>query len=84
MKYIFALIVPPVGMFVVGRPYQATLCGLLFLASIITIPFAVGVFGWAVCSVWALIVVATTNAVEANLHTMHTLEQHPGTKTQTD
>jgi len=77
MKYLLALILPPVALLLTGSLVHATLCGILFIISLITIPFAIGIVGWAICSVWALVVVASTNGVRHNLETMHALHQRP-------
>ncbi len=77
MKYLLALVLPPVALMLSGCLVHATLCGILFLLSLITIPFFVGIIGWSVCSLWALAVIATTDPVKHNLHTMHALHQRP-------
>jgi hypothetical protein len=77
MKYILAILLPPFALVRVGRPIQFVLCGILFLASLIGLPFGVGIVGWIICSVWALVVVATTDSVRANLETMRELHQRP-------
>jgi hypothetical protein len=84
MKYALALVVPPLAMLLSGRPIQAVLCGILFLSSLIAIPFGIGIFGWVLCSAWAVVLVATTNAAKANLETMRSLEQRPDPQPRTE
>jgi uncharacterized membrane protein YqaE (UPF0057 family) len=52
MRYLLAILLPPVGMLLVGKVVQAVLCVLLMMTLI----------GWPVASVWALLVVANHNA----------------------
>lgn len=47
MRYLLAIILPPVAMFTVGKPFQAILCLLLMLTMI----------GWPIAAIWALFVV---------------------------
>lgn len=47
MKYLLAILVPPLGMLVVGRPLTAFLCLLLMLT----------VVGWPIAAIWAVLVV---------------------------
>ena len=47
MKYLLAILVPPLGMLVVGRPLTALLCLLLMLT----------VVGWPIAAIWAVLVV---------------------------
>jgi uncharacterized membrane protein YqaE (UPF0057 family) len=49
MKYIIAILVPPLGMLLAGRPGQALLCLLLMITLI----------GWPLAAIWALLVVNT-------------------------
>ncbi len=75
MKYVLAIVLPPVALMMCGSLVHATLCGILFLISLITIPFGIGVIGWAVCAVWAVLVIATIDPVRHNLHAMESLGQ---------
>jgi hypothetical protein len=75
MKYVLALILPPVAILLSGHLVHAVLNGILFLLSTITIVFFYGILGWAICAFWALLIVATTNSVRQNLHEMHALHQ---------
>ena len=53
MKYLLAILVPPLGMLVVGRPLLALLCLLLMLT----------IIGWPIAAIWAVLVV---NSAENN------------------
>jgi uncharacterized membrane protein YqaE (UPF0057 family) len=50
MKYILAIIFPPLGLLLAGKPGQALLC--LFLM--------VTIIGWPLAALWALLVVNTS------------------------
>jgi len=47
MRYLIAILLPPVGMLVAHRPVQAVLCLLLMMT----------VIGWPVAAIWAILVV---------------------------
>jgi uncharacterized membrane protein YqaE (UPF0057 family) len=47
MKYLIAIILPPVGMLLVGRIGQALLCLVLMIT----------VIGWPLAAIWAVLVV---------------------------
>lgn len=47
MKYVIAILIPPLGMLLVGRVFQAFLCLILMITLI----------GWPVAAIWALLVV---------------------------
>ena len=47
MKYLIAILLPPLGMLLVGRTGQAVLCLLLMITLI----------GWPLAAIWALLVV---------------------------
>ncbi|HKI18191.1 MAG TPA: hypothetical protein VKA15_09935 [Isosphaeraceae bacterium] len=47
MRYLLALLLPPIGMLLCGKVFQAILCVLLMVT----------VIGWPVASIWALFVV---------------------------
>lgn len=47
MLYLFALVLPPVGMLLCGKLIQALLCLLLMLT----------IIGWPVAAIWAVLVV---------------------------
>jgi uncharacterized membrane protein YqaE (UPF0057 family) len=50
MKYILAILFPPLGMLLAGRVGQALLC-LILMATLI---------GWPLAAIWALLVVNTS------------------------
>ncbi len=47
MKYVVAILLPPLGMLLAGRPFQALLCLILMITLI----------GWPLAAIWALLVV---------------------------
>ncbi len=47
MKYIIAIILPPLGMLLVGRPLLALVCLILQLT----------ILGWPLAAIWAVLVV---------------------------
>jgi len=49
MKYVIAILFPPLGMLLAGRVIQALLCLILMITLI----------GWPVAAIWALLVVNT-------------------------
>ena len=48
MLYLIAIVLPPLGLLLCGRVFQALLCFLLMLT----------LLGWPIASVWAVAVVA--------------------------
>ena len=52
MRYVIAVLLPPVGMLVCGRVFQAILCAILMLTCV----------GWPVASIWAVLVVSDYHA----------------------
>jgi hypothetical protein len=47
MKYIVAIILPPLGMLLVGRPVLALVCLILQIT----------ILGWPLAAIWAVLVV---------------------------
>ena len=47
VKYVIAILLPPLGMLLVGRVFQAFLCLILMITLI----------GWPLAAIWALLVV---------------------------
>ena len=47
MKYVIAILLPPLGMLLVGRIFQALLCLVLMIT----------IIGWPLAAIWALLVV---------------------------
>ena len=47
MRYLLAILLPPLGMLSVGKPFHALLCLVLMVTLI----------GWPVAAIWALIIV---------------------------
>jgi len=56
MRYILAILLPPIGMLLCGRVGQALVCALLMLT----------VIGWPVASIWAVLVVSDYHADKRN------------------
>jgi len=52
VRYLLALLLPPVAMFTVGKPFQAVLCLILMFTLI----------GWPIAAIWALFVVHSSFA----------------------
>ncbi len=75
MKFVLAIVIPPLAILLCGRIIQAACCGILFLISLATIVFSFGLLGWIVCAAWALAVACTADPVRGNLHMMHNLHQ---------
>ncbi len=67
MRYLLAIILPPVAMFTVGKPFQAILCLLLMVT----------VAGWPLASIWALLVV---NSAFADTRAKKLLEEQRKTR----
>jgi uncharacterized membrane protein YqaE (UPF0057 family) len=47
MRYLLAILLPPIGMLSVGKPFQALLCLVLMFT----------ILGWPFASIWAVLVV---------------------------
>ena len=47
MKYVIAILFPPLGMLLAGRGMQALLCLILMIT----------IIGWPIAAIWALLVV---------------------------
>ena len=47
MKYVFAILFPPLGMLLAGRGGQALVCLILMIT----------IIGWPIAAIWALLVV---------------------------
>ena len=47
MRYLLAILLPPIGMLSVGKPFQALLCLLLMVT----------VLAWPIASIWAVLAV---------------------------
>jgi len=47
MKYVIAILFPPLGMLLAGRGFQALLCLILMIT----------IIGWPLAAIWALLVV---------------------------
>ena len=62
MKYVIAILLPPLGMLLVGRIFQALLCLILMIT----------VIGWPLAAVWALLVV---NSAETETRVRRAIEQ---------
>ena len=47
MRYLLAIVLPPIGMLSVGKPFQALLCLILMVT----------VLGWPLAAIWAVLTV---------------------------
>jgi uncharacterized membrane protein YqaE (UPF0057 family) len=56
MRYLIAILLPPIGMLTVGKVFQAILCLLLMIT----------VIGWPIAAVWAVLVVNSSLADTRN------------------
>lgn len=56
MRYLLAILLPPVAMFTVGKPFQAILCLVLMMT----------VIGWPIAAIWAILVVNSSFADTRN------------------
>jgi len=56
MRYILAILLPPVAMFTVGKPFQAILCLILMVTLI----------AWPIAALWAIFVVNSSFADTRN------------------
>lgn len=56
MRYLIAILLPPVGMLTVGKPFQALLCLILMLT----------VIAWPIAAIWAVFVVHSSFADARN------------------
>ncbi len=54
MRYLLAILLPPIGMLSVGKPFHALLCVVLMVTLI----------GWPLAAIWALIIVRRYGADE--------------------
>lgn len=63
MKYLLAILLPPVGMLAAGRKLQALVCLVLMITLI----------GWPIAAIWAMLVV---NSAENDKRMRTLLEQH--------
>ena len=52
MRYLLAILLPPIAMFTVGKPFQAILCLVLMITLI----------GWPIAALWAILVVHSSFA----------------------
>jgi hypothetical protein len=70
MIYLCALILPPLALFLSGKPFQGILNLILWLASIVfaitILGFTIGFVLWAICAVHAVFVVNGAKADARN------------------
>jgi uncharacterized membrane protein YqaE (UPF0057 family) len=64
MKYVLAILLPPLGLLSVGRGGQALVCLVLMLT----------IIGWPLAAVWALLVV---NSAETEQRVRRAIEEEP-------
>lgn len=68
MRYILAILLPPVAMFLCGKIFQAIACLILMITMI----------GWPVASVWALLVVHSDLEDERARRVIRAIEKAEG------
>lgn len=67
MRYVIAILLPPVGMLLCGKVLQAVLCLVLMLTCL----------GWPVASIWALMVVNDYHADQRTDEIVRAMRRHP-------
>jgi uncharacterized membrane protein YqaE (UPF0057 family) len=65
MRYVIAVLLPPLGMALCGKVGQAILCAILMLTCI----------GWPVASIWAVLVVSDYQADQRNQQIIRVLRK---------
>jgi uncharacterized membrane protein YqaE (UPF0057 family) len=65
MRYVLAILLPPLGMALCGRVAQAIICAILMLTCI----------GWPVASIWAVLVVSDYHADQRNQEIIRVLRR---------
>lgn len=65
MKFLLAIILPPVAMLTAGKPFQALLSLLLMVT----------VLGWIPAAIWAVLVVNSSNADKRNRDLIEAMRQ---------
>ena len=68
MRYLIAIVLPPLGMLLAGRPGLALLCLILMVT----------IIGWPIAAIWALLVV---NSAETESRVRRMLQQERRRKT---
>jgi uncharacterized membrane protein YqaE (UPF0057 family) len=66
MKYLLAIVLPPLGLLAAGKPFQAILALLLMITLI----------GWPIAAIWAVLVVNSANADARNKALIAAQAQH--------
>lgn len=65
MKYVLAILIPPLGLLAAGRGGQALVCLILWLT----------ILGWPIAAIWALLVV---NSSETEARVRRTMDEGQG------
>jgi len=65
MRYVIAILLPPLGMALCGKVIQAIICALLMFTCV----------AWPVASIWALLVVQNHEAEERNRQLLDALRR---------
>ncbi len=68
MRYLLALLLPPVAMLTVGKPFQAILCLILMLT----------VIAWPIAAIWAIFVVHSSLADARNKRLVAEMRKNDG------
>jgi uncharacterized membrane protein YqaE (UPF0057 family) len=67
MRYLLALVLPPLAMLTCGKPVEAVICLLL----------QVTVLGWIPASIWAVLTVSSHAADRRNREIVRALRERP-------
>jgi hypothetical protein len=63
MRYIFAIIIPPVALFICGKPIQGVFNLIFWLISLpLLVVFGLGIVVWVLCTIHAMIVCVSYGA----------------------
>ncbi|HLN29549.1 MAG TPA: YqaE/Pmp3 family membrane protein [Gemmataceae bacterium] len=65
MRYVVAILLPPLGMALCGKVGQAIICAILMLTCI----------GWPVASIWAVLVVSDYHGEQRNREVIRALRK---------
>jgi len=66
MMYLLAIVLPPLAMFLCGKPIQALIC----------LVFQISVFGWIPAAIWACFVVNGSDADARNKKLIKAMEKN--------
>ncbi|MCL4545098.1 MAG: YqaE/Pmp3 family membrane protein [Chloroflexi bacterium] len=67
MRYLLAILLPPVGMLLAGKPFQALFCLILQIT----------ILGWIPAAIWAVAVTASSSADRRTRRIIEAIERTP-------